>query len=125
MDSHDPPSSKRQGKTRLIGHLHVFRQQVAKKEARKLKARRTKNQSIWFGLGLFGLVGWSVVVPTLLGVALGVWIDTNLPSRVSWTLMLLFGGLIMGCLNAWHWVTREQAQMERANKEQKNDGNDE
>ena len=90
-----------------------FIRKVAAKESRKIRARRDKNQIIWFGLGLLGLVGWSVVTPTLLGTALGVWIDTQFPSRVSWTLMLMFGGLILGCLNAWHWVSREQAQMEK------------
>ena len=91
----------------------LFVRKVGAKESRKIRARREKNQIIWFGLGLLGLVGWSVVTPTLLGTALGVWIDTQFPSRVSWTLMLMFGGLILGCLNAWHWVSREQAQMEK------------
>jgi ATP synthase protein I len=80
---------------------------VAKTEARKLKARRQRNRSIWFGFGMFGMVGWSVAIPTLIGAALGLWIDRKWPSRYSWTLTLLIGGLIVGCLNAWHWVKRE------------------
>jgi ATP synthase protein I len=53
-------------------------------------------------------VGWSVVIPTLLGVAAGVWIDGRWPGRFSWTLMLLLGGLLLGCWNAWYWVSLEQ-----------------
>lgn len=94
-----------------------FVRNIALKETRKIRARRNKNQIVWFGLGLLGLVGWSVVTPTLLGTALGVWIDTQFASRVSWTLMLMFGGLILGCLNAWNWVSREQAQMEKMQKQ--------
>jgi ATP synthase protein I len=83
-----------------------FRDQVESKEKRKLKSRRSK-KSIWFGLGMFGLVGWSVAIPTLIGVAIGFWIDSRWPSRFSWTLMLLVAGLIVGCLNAWFWVKKE------------------
>ena len=67
--------------------------QVGHKEARKLKARRERDRSVWFGLGMFGLVGWSVAIPTLIAVALGVWIDTTWSGPYSWTLMLLFVGV--------------------------------
>jgi ATP synthase protein I len=80
---------------------------VGTKEARKMKARREKDRSVWFGLGMFGLVGWSVAIPTLIAVAVGVWIDVKWPSRFSWTLMLLFVGVVLGCINAWYWVKRE------------------
>jgi ATP synthase protein I len=81
--------------------------QVGEKEFRKLRARREKDRSVWFGLGMFGLVGWSVAIPTLIGIALGIWIDTTWSSPYSWTLMLLFIGVMVGCLNAWYWVNRE------------------
>ncbi len=80
---------------------------VGKKEARRIEARRKKNRGVWFGLGMFGLVGWSVAIPTLIGIALGVWIDQEFASPYSWTLMGLFIGVIVGCLNAWYWVNRE------------------
>ncbi len=89
------------------GDSEKFKEEVEAKEERKLKARREERQKVWFGLGMFGLVGWSVAIPTLLGVALGVWIDATWPSRYSWTLMLLFVGIVIGCLNAWYWVQRE------------------
>ena len=56
---------------------------------------------------MFGLVGWSVAIPTVLGVVVGIWIDVTWPSRFSWTLMLRFIGITLGCLNAGYWVTRE------------------
>jgi len=71
---------------------------------RRLKAQREKNKNIWYGMGMFGLVGLSIAIPTLLGIALGMWIDRQWPSPYSWTLMLLFLGLVVGCINSWHWI---------------------
>jgi ATP synthase protein I len=86
----------------------AFSRQVGAQAARKLKAQRRATRNIWFGFGMSGLIGWSVTVPTLLGVALGVWVDKHYPSLYSWTLMLMLIGLLIGCLNAWHWVSREE-----------------
>ena len=84
-----------------------FLKKVERKETRKVKARRTRHRSIWFGLGMFGLVGWAVALPTVTGVALGLWLDARFPSRISWTLSLLLLGALLGSLNAWYWVKRE------------------
>jgi len=89
----------------------VFSREVGAKAARKLKARRDSTQGVWFGVGMMGLVGWSVAVPTLLGAALGIWLDNNHPGSYSWTLTLLVVGLVIGCLNAWHWVAKEDKEM--------------
>ena len=72
----------------------TFAGQVGAKAARKLKARRNSTQGVWFGLGMMGLIGWSVVVPTLLGAALGIWLDKHHPGKHSWTLALLVAGLV-------------------------------
>ena len=94
------------------GKKHAaFSRQVGVKAARKLKAQRTVSRTIWSGLGMMGLVGWSVAVPTLLGAALGIWLDKHHTGRHSWTLMLLLIGLILGCLNAWHWVAKEDRKI--------------
>ena len=84
---------------------------VDAKAERKLKARRDSTRGVWFGLGMMGLVGWSVVVPTLLGAAMGIWLDNRHPGIHSWTLTLLIIGLLIGCLNAWHWVAKEDKEM--------------
>ena len=74
-------------------------------------------KSIWFGLGMSGLIGWSVTVPTLIGAALGIWVDKHYPSKFSWTLMLLLMGLVIGCFNAWHWVHSEYKEIEEDHNE--------
>ncbi|MFG0283993.1 MAG: AtpZ/AtpI family protein [Phycisphaerales bacterium JB039] len=85
---------------------------IARREQRKLRARR-RNDSVWFGLGMFGLIGWAVSIPMLVGLGAGIWIDASHPGRYSWTLMLLLVGVTLGCLNAWYWVTRQRRQIER------------
>lgn len=85
---------------------------VGRKAERKLRARRQGRRGVWFGLGMFGLVGWAVALPTVAGVALGLWLDARFPSRISWTLSLLFVGALLGSLNAWYWVARESREGE-------------
>ena len=88
-------------------------QEVGAKETLKLRARKKNKRSVWWGLGMFGLVGWSVVVPALLGAWLGHWLDKNHPATHSWTLTLLITGLALGCFNAWFWVQKENKEIDK------------
>lgn len=89
----------------------TFVEDIGAKEQRKLKARRNPAPGVWFGLGMMGLIGWSVTVPTLLGAALGLWLDAHYGGTRSWTLALLVAGLAIGCFNAWRWVAQEDQAM--------------
>jgi len=91
--------------------------QIGTKAARKLKARRNPTPGVWYGLGMMGLIGWSVAIPTLLGAALGLWLDKQHYSDRSWTLALLVTGLSIGCLNAWLWVSKEQNAIREDDKD--------
>jgi ATP synthase protein I len=91
--------------------------EVETKVARKLKAQRDAANGIWFGLGAMGLIGWSVVIPTLLGTALGTWLDQNHPGKHSWTLALLVAGLTLGCFNAWQWMARQGRAMKETSED--------
>lgn len=84
--------------------------QIGRRAARKQRAREQGERSAWFGLGMFGLVGWSVAIPTLIGIAIGIWLDRRWPGQVSWTLTLLIIGIALGCLNAWYWVKQESGR---------------
>jgi ATP synthase protein I len=95
------------------GERQALSGRVGRDAARKLRARDRAAHGIWFGFAMFGLIGWSVVVPTLLGAALGLWLDRHHPGPHSWTLTLMLTGLILGCFNAWHWVSREQRAVQR------------
>jgi ATP synthase protein I len=84
------------------------------------RRRRTRHErekkGVWFGLGMIGLVGWSVAVPTIIGAAAGILLDTRTDTSYSWTIMLLFAGVITGSVIAWMWVNREQQKI-RSEKE--------
>ena len=95
-------------------------QEIGAKAARKLRARRRVTRTVWFGLGMMGLIGWSVAIPTLCGAAFGLWLDRRYPGGHSWTLALLVAGLVAGCLNAWHWVSRE----DKAMRDEQEDGDE-
>ena len=97
-----------------------FSRAVAAKVARKLRAQLNSNQGVWFGLGMMGLVGWSVAIPALAGTAFGIWLDSHHPGNHSWTLTLLIVGLAIGCFNAWHWVDKENKEM-REDEENRDD----
>jgi ATP synthase protein I len=86
-------------------------QEVGAKAKRKLRARRNSAGGVWYGLGMMGLIGWSVVIPTLLGAALGIWLDQRYPGQHAWTLPLMAAGLAIGCFNAWHWVAKEDKEI--------------
>lgn len=92
---------------RKDNHYGELEQDVRKKSRRKIKARNQNRSGLLYGLGMFGLVGWSVAIPTLLLLSLGIWIDSRYQSPYSWTLMLLVLGMMLGCLNAWYWVSHE------------------
>jgi ATP synthase protein I len=93
-----------------------FSQQIGEQENQKLNAQHETKQGVWYGLGMFGMIGWSITVPVLLGTALGVWLDNHYPESFSWTITLLFSGLFLGCLTAWTWVSTEEKTMHQ-NKE--------
>ena len=85
--------------------------EVGAKAARRLLAQAHRDDGVWFGLGMMGLIGWSVVVPTLLGAGFGIWLDQRHPGKHAWTLALMAAGLVIGCANAWHWVANEDKAM--------------
>jgi ATP synthase protein I len=97
-----------------------FDEQLGKKIQRKQKALHNNKKSIWFGLGMIGVVGWSITVPTVLGASLGIWLDKNYPASFSWTLSFLIVGLFLGCIIAWNWVAKEDKEIHE-NKNEKDE----
>jgi len=82
--------------------------EVGVQKARVLRGREESSPNLWRAVAMSGTIGWAVVLPTLLGVAVGTWIDHRWRSQYSWTLMLLFAGLITGCVHAWIRINREK-----------------
>lgn len=97
-----------------------FSRKVGEKEERKIRSLRENKRSVWFGLGMMGMIGWSVAVPALLGVLAGLWLDKHYPQTFSWTLMLLVVGVFIGSIIAWYWVEKEDREIHN-NKDQENE----
>jgi ATP synthase protein I len=93
-------------KERRLKQEKEFTRKIGAKESRRIKGKARKDETVWFGLGMIGVVGWSVAIPTLIGIAIGIWTDRTWPSRFSWTLMLLILGVALGSINAWYWVRK-------------------
>jgi len=91
---------------------------IKAKEKRKVHFKKAKHKNAWYGFGLFGLVGWSITVPALIGLAVGIYIDTEYPSRYLFSLMGFILGLLFGIWIAFYWINREQKEIE---KETEND----
>jgi len=109
-NNRDEPPSNAEGK---------FLSEVSNAADRKLRVQRAGPQGVWFGLGLFGLVGWSVAIPTVVGGLLGFWWDQRHPAGHSRTLALLVAGLALGCTNAWLWIVRQDKLMHERTEDRK------
>lgn len=94
-----------------------LRQQVERQAERKLHGRRARYREVWFGLSMFGLIGWTIALPAVLGTMAGAWLDRRYPLPFSWTLTGLGAGLALGCLTAWRWLVQERGRFERPPEE--------
>ncbi len=74
------------------------------RSARHARWLRDGEPSTGRRLGQIGVLGWIVVVPTLLGAFAGHWLDARFGSGVFWTAPLLMAGLALGCWSGWKWV---------------------
>ncbi|ASV99060.1 AtpZ/AtpI family protein [Paraburkholderia aromaticivorans] len=80
-------------------------QQAAQRAAR---GRDEPEPSLGSRLGQIGILGWAIVVPTLLGLALGHWLDRLFGTRVFFSAPLLMVGAALGFWSAWKWMHRQQ-----------------
>lgn len=78
---------------------------VRRRADRRREARRLPSFARNFGQ--IGVLGWQIVVPALIGLAIGHWLDHRLASGIFWTAPLLFIGTGLGCWSAWKWVGRQ------------------
>ncbi len=87
---------------------------VDRKYRKRQQAQQDKQRPIFFGLGLFGVIGWTVAVPAVLGVFIGRWLDSKQFGResVSWTVTCFLIGLCLGIVTAWRWMKKEGEKRE-------------
>ena len=80
---------------------------VRLRRERRARGRREGERAIWQNLAMIGALGWTIVVPTLIGIFAGRWLDRLFGSGIFWTLGLLVLGLALGCWLAWQRMHRE------------------
>lgn len=79
-----------------------------RRDARRMQHRRRRpGESPLRGLSAFGVIGWSVAIPTVGGALLGLWLDRVAPQPFSWPIALMLGGLVIGIIVVSNWVSRE------------------
>jgi ATP synthase protein I len=80
--------------------------QVRQQWQRQLRSRREGEPSLLGQLASVGVLGWVLVVPTLLGIALGRWLDAQWHTGITFTAALLVLGVVLGGWSAWRWIHR-------------------
>ncbi len=55
-------------------------------------------------LGQVGVLGWAIVLPILLGLIVGRWLDRLLASGVMFSAALIMLGAAVGFWSAWRWM---------------------
>ena len=58
-------------------------------------------------VGQIGVLGWIIVVPTLIGLFIGRWLDHKFGTGIFWSAPLLLVGVVIGYWSAWRWMHRQ------------------
>jgi ATP synthase protein I len=83
-------------------HNDTLLRPVRRQRARRAFWHQHGERPLAHNLAMIGVLGWLIVLPTLIGTFVGRWLDRALDQRaVFWTLSLLFAGLCLGCWLAW------------------------
>jgi len=71
---------------------------------RAQEARSDPEPSLARRFGQIGVLGWTIVGPTILGVALGAFLDKRLGTHITLTAALTFLGAGLGLWLALRWM---------------------
>jgi len=79
-------------------------------QLREQRCKQASEQSIWQNLSMIGAFGWLIVVPALLGVLLGRWLDDTFETGILFTGALIFLGVAMGGYLVWQRINKEEGR---------------
>jgi ATP synthase protein I len=74
---------------------------------RAAAGRADPEPSLGARLGQIGVLGWAIVVPTLLFLLLGRWLDRSFGTGIFFSAPLLMVGAAIGLWSAWRWMHRQ------------------
>jgi ATP synthase protein I len=92
----------------MSGPDRTTSERIRRRAERMQRSRSRSAYNPLRGLSAFGVVGWSVALPTVLGALLGLWLDRVAPQAFSWPLALILAGVVLGVIVAWEWVAQEE-----------------
>jgi ATP synthase protein I len=90
-----------------LNHAERLDRAVELHRTRRERWQREGERSMGRNLAMIGVLGWTIVTPTLIGVFAGRWLDRMFDAGIFWSLGLLVAGLGLGCWLAWNWMYRE------------------
>lgn len=92
----------------MTGPEHHGRMAEAARQAaeRAQQGREDPEPSLGERLGQIGVLGWTVVVPMLLALFFGRWLDRKLDTGIFFSAPLLMLGAALGFWFAWRWMHR-------------------
>lgn len=62
---------------------------------------------LWKTLSMVGALGWLIVVPTLIGVFAGRWLDGHFGTGATFSGALIFAGACLGFYLVWRRMNEE------------------
>ncbi len=88
------------------GHHGRMAEAARQAANRARQGREDPEPSMGQRLGQIGVLGWTVVIPILLGVVVGRWMDRKLETGIFFTAPFLLVGAAIGFWLAWRWMHR-------------------
>jgi len=73
---------------------------------RAREARENPEPSLASRLGQIGILGWTIVMPALIGLFVGRWLDRTFATGIFFSAPLLILGVVFGYWSAWKWMHR-------------------
>ena len=89
-------------------HDEIMADAARRAVMRAEEARSHPEPSLGSRLGQIGVLGWTIIIPTLLALVLGRWLDRQLATGVFFSAPLLMLGAGIGLWLAFRWMHRQQ-----------------
>ncbi|AOK49222.1 ATP synthase I [Burkholderia sp. MSMB617WGS] len=105
VSKRDAPPPAGTARTPAADRVEQAARTAAKRAAR---GARDPEPSLGRRLAQIGVLGWTILAPTLAALALGRWLDRAFASRVFFSAPLLMFGAALGFWLAWRWMKTQQ-----------------
>lgn len=84
-----------------------MRKIVGLRKSRRETWEKEGERPLWKNLSMIGALGWLIVLPILLGVFVGRWLDGLMGTQVTFSGGLTFLGACLGFYLAWKKMNEE------------------